>query len=108
MPPVLPGVCGAAPGKITNGEVGCEQRSETRQSRSRELAAATLIVAILMPGGAASSSAQVLYSFCPQIGGADGAQPLAGLIMDAAGNLYGTTFNGGVTNQGVVFALSTP
>jgi hypothetical protein len=33
-----------------------------------------------------------LYSFA---GGKDGAQPVAGLILDAAGNLYGTTNHGG-------------
>jgi uncharacterized repeat protein (TIGR03803 family) len=37
----------------------------------------------------------VLYSFT---GGADGAQPAAGLIFDAAGNLYGTTNYGGSAN----------
>ncbi len=35
---------------------------------------------------------RVLYSFA---GGADGANPLAGLVRDAAGNLYGTTYDGG-------------
>jgi uncharacterized repeat protein (TIGR03803 family) len=37
----------------------------------------------------------VLYSFT---GGADGAQPAAGLALDAAGNLYGTTNFGGNAN----------
>jgi len=52
----------------------------------------------------------VLYSFT---GGADGANPSAGLIRDAAGNLYGTTPNGGIFNStctagcGVVFKLDT-
>jgi uncharacterized repeat protein (TIGR03803 family) len=42
----------------------------------------------------------VLHSFT---GGADGAFPLAGLILDAAGNLYGTTEYGGnlTCNSGV-------
>jgi uncharacterized repeat protein (TIGR03803 family) len=34
----------------------------------------------------------VLYSFS---GGADGGVPVAGLVRDGAGNLYGTTFQGG-------------
>ena len=38
---------------------------------------------------------QVLYSFCAQTGCVDGQAPVAGLIMDAAGNLYGTTSAGG-------------
>ena len=45
----------------------------------------------------------VLYSFT---GGADGAFPSAGLVRDAAGNLYGTTNGGGAHNLGVVFKLS--
>jgi uncharacterized repeat protein (TIGR03803 family) len=48
----------------------------------------------------------VLYSFCQQSGCADGANPYAGLIMDAAGNLYGTAAGGGISNAGVVFRLA--
>jgi uncharacterized repeat protein (TIGR03803 family) len=36
----------------------------------------------------------------------DGSQPFAGLIRDAAGNLYGTTSSGGAYGQGLVFRLS--
>lgn len=36
----------------------------------------------------------------------DGAQPAGGLIIDAAGNLYGTTTSGGDNYQGTVFELS--
>ena len=45
----------------------------------------------------------VLYSFT---GGADGAYPYAGLVSDEAGNLYGTTGQGGNTGVGVVFKLA--
>jgi uncharacterized repeat protein (TIGR03803 family) len=45
---------------------------------------------------------RVLYSFA---GGADGATPYAGLIRDAAGNLYGTTDAGGAYGAGTVFKV---
>jgi len=44
----------------------------------------------------------VLYSFTQS--GGDGAQPL-GLVMDASGNLYGTTTGGGTNDVGTVFEL---
>lgn len=44
----------------------------------------------------------VLYAFS---GGSDGGNPTAGLISDAAGNLYGTTGFGGNFGIGVVFKL---
>jgi uncharacterized repeat protein (TIGR03803 family) len=47
----------------------------------------------------------VLYAF---IGDGDGGNPVAGLVMDAAGNLYGTTSFGGNTSGsfGVVFKVN--
>lgn len=36
----------------------------------------------------------------------DGDQPMGGLVMDAAGNLYGSTVHGGAVGWGVVFKLS--
>ncbi len=52
----------------------------------------------LAPGGALT----VLYTFT---GGSDGAQPVASLIKDAKGNLYGTTLFGG-TGYGVAFKIA--
>jgi uncharacterized repeat protein (TIGR03803 family) len=46
----------------------------------------------------------VIYSF--QNNGKDGCEPYAGLISDAAGNLYGTTYTGGGNGAGAVFELS--
>ena len=43
----------------------------------------------------------ILYAFS---GGADGGLPVGGVTRDSAGNLYGTTYNGG-TGNGVVFML---
>jgi uncharacterized repeat protein (TIGR03803 family) len=44
----------------------------------------------------------VLHSFT---GGADGANPYAGVIRDSAGNLYGTAVGGGTAGFGVVYKL---
>jgi uncharacterized repeat protein (TIGR03803 family) len=46
----------------------------------------------------------VLYSFAA---GSDGSGPKAGLIRDTAGNLYGTTYGGGVPGYGTVFKVDT-
>jgi uncharacterized repeat protein (TIGR03803 family) len=57
----------------------------------------------LTPGSTASWIESLLYSFT---GGADGKEPLAGVILDTEGNLYGTTLEGGLpANYGVVFTL---
>lgn len=48
----------------------------------------------------------VLYTFCSVSQCADGSQPLAGLTFDSAGNLYGTTSNGGASSEGVVYKLT--
>src|SRR5208283_1474223 len=45
----------------------------------------------------------VLYSFA---GGTDGESPYGGVILDTAGNLYGTTYKGGASNYGTVFKVS--
>ncbi len=45
---------------------------------------------------------KVLHSF----GGTDGNNPQAGLVMNGAGNLFGTTYMGGINNYGTVFELT--
>jgi uncharacterized repeat protein (TIGR03803 family) len=47
-----------------------------------------------------------LYSFCVAVHCTDGSQPLAGVVRDSSGNLYGTTVNGGSNNQGTVFEVT--
>jgi uncharacterized repeat protein (TIGR03803 family) len=61
------------------------------------------IVFELSPTTADSWRETVLYRFT---GRSDGRNPIAGLVFDAAGNLYGTTQFGGDTSDGVVFELS--
>ena len=52
-----------------------------------------------------SGEETVLHNFCSEGGCRDGADPTAGLVFDAKGNLYGTTYVGGAHNQGTVFKL---
>ncbi len=48
-----------------------------------------------------------LYSFCSQSGCTDGELPLAGLVQASDGNFYGTTYEGGGTNNaGTVFKIT--
>jgi uncharacterized repeat protein (TIGR03803 family) len=60
------------------------------------------VVFKLSPAAGGGYTESVLYSFT---GGNDGGNPEAGLIFDSAGNLCGTTANGGNSNNGVVFKI---
>ncbi len=76
-------------------------------SRMRQRAAGTALVLaiVLLLGISHSTEAQtftVLYNFA---GSPDGANPFAGLVRDAAGNLYGTTYTGASSGYGTVFKV---
>jgi uncharacterized repeat protein (TIGR03803 family) len=57
----------------------------------------------LEPGANGIWTEKILHDFNPN--GKDGLAPQAGLVMDAAGNLYGTTYAGGRWNGGTAFEL---
>ena len=94
------------------GDVGGARRPSTTCERRRTLswfggasALALLTVACGFVGSArAASNFTVLFPFT----NIRGAVPRAGLVADGAGNLYGTTVEGGRNNDGVVFKLSPP
>src|SRR5271166_876296 len=78
-----------------------------RNMKSRFLMCFTAITLFAALGvvGIRSAEAQtfgVLYTFT---GGADGGNPVGGLIRDDKGNLYGTTCCGGTHGAGTVFVL---
>ena len=60
--------------------------------------------------GAQAYKLKVLYAFCAETNCTDGQapSPYAPVVMDAAGNLFGTTADGGDQGDGVVFKLSPP
>ncbi|HKD83665.1 MAG TPA: choice-of-anchor tandem repeat GloVer-containing protein [Terriglobales bacterium] len=49
-----------------------------------------------------SYTQSVLHGFS----GSDGSQPLAGIVADSSGNVYGTTGAGGLYGKGIVFELT--
>jgi uncharacterized repeat protein (TIGR03803 family) len=56
----------------------------------------------LLPSGGGHWTERILHSF----NGSDGSMPLEGVILDSAGNLYGTTQDGGPWGGGVVFKIT--
>jgi uncharacterized repeat protein (TIGR03803 family) len=63
-----------------------------------------LVLPILATQIAQAQTYSVLYSFK---GLPDASNPFAGLILDASGNLYGTTYFGGASYYGTAFKLGT-
>ena len=66
------------------------------------------LLVVLVLGVATTPSAQAqtfndLYNFT---GASDGGEPYAGVVRNSAGNLYGTTYLGGSSSDGVVFEVS--
>jgi uncharacterized repeat protein (TIGR03803 family) len=75
-----------------------------RRRRLRALLGASLLAGVSFSITAAAQQLTTLYSLTGS-GSGDGANPAASLIADPAGNLYGTTLNGGANGQGTVFQL---
>lgn len=61
-------------------------------------------VFLLTPAGSEWKET-ILYNFTD---GTDGGRPMGGVVVDSAGNLYGTTLDGGSSGNGNVFQLVPP
>lgn len=59
---------------------------------------------VVLPGGAMLAVGQT-YTVLHNFTGPDGSEPLAGVTLENAGNLYGTTLSGGPGHYGVVYKL---
>ena len=68
------------------------------------LRAVAIFAVTLLATSTWAANEKVLYTFNPRF--TDGNFPYSGLIIDAAGNLYGTTSGGGIHNNGAVFELT--
>jgi uncharacterized repeat protein (TIGR03803 family) len=85
---------GAAPGAgLLADAAGNFYGTTSEGGGSRTCATGCGTVFTLMPNLDGTYSESILHSFA---GGSDGQTPYAGLIADAAGNLYGTTYAGGI------------
>ena len=89
----------------TNGRTtGGPAPQPAQQLWLRTLAALAILIVLTCVATqvARAETFNVLYSFTGQ---KDGANPYAGLTIDAGGNLYGTTAYGGAYGYGAVFEL---
>lgn len=64
------------------------------------------VVTVLSAAIPSQASEKVLYNFCKQAGCPDGANPVADLVVDGSGNVWGTAKNGGQHGFGTIFELT--
>ena len=79
---------------------------EKRSGLMRGALSATWVLAILAGAPSLSQAASPTLTAVASFNGTDGANPVAGLIADANGNLFGTTIYGGASNSGTVFEIT--
>lgn len=82
----------------------CGLRKGLRAASTTLAALAVLVLNVFATPSAPAQTLSVLYNFTGQ---PDGANPYAGPLRDAIGNLYGTTTAGGAYGFGTVFKLDT-
>jgi uncharacterized repeat protein (TIGR03803 family) len=74
-------------------------------SQTRLLAAGMAVCAVALAPDATASSEHVYRDFKYSAAGA-GIEPVAGVVRDAQGNVYGATAYGGAANSGIVYRIT--
>ncbi|GEM_PF-5602682 len=67
--------------------------------------AAIPLAVCLQPCAASASMLTTLHVFCTEQNCTDGRAPTSPLAVDAAGDIFGATHGGGITDSGVIFVL---
>jgi uncharacterized repeat protein (TIGR03803 family) len=101
------GANGSSDGALPRGKLVLDQQGNLYGTTYSGGANANGTAFELSPSTGGQWTETILYNFGSNPDGSDGAFPMAGLIFDSAGNLYGTTKTGG-TVWGTVFELSPP
>jgi len=65
-----------------------------------------LVFELARPASGAKWSYSSLHRFCTDAKCVDGASPMTGLTEDSNGNLYGTTWSGGIYGYGSIYKLT--
>jgi uncharacterized repeat protein (TIGR03803 family) len=84
-------------------------QEEIMQMRKMPVCQSVVVLLLTLGAVVGAASAQtetVMYNFCSQSGCVDGYNPDSSVTLDAKGNIYGTAFEGGSTNFGLVYQLS--
>lgn len=100
---VLHSFAGGTDGATPYSGVILDRRGDLYGATSAGGAHGSGMVYRLTPDGAGGWSEQILHNFA---GAPDGATPYAAPVFDRAGNLYGTTYEGGTAGEGTVYELS--
>jgi uncharacterized repeat protein (TIGR03803 family) len=76
--------------------------------RSMLICIVTVLSTLTLNSAAQTPTFKTLYAFDGYVNSGDGIQPTAPLVIGRKGVLYGTTYAGGIANNGTVFELSPP
>ena len=97
----MDGADGSFPESVLVADAAGNLYGTTRMNQGMACGGQCGTVFELSPGSSGWTQ-KTLYTFCQKSQCADGETPLSGpLVLDKAGNIYGTTAQGGFTNQGL-------